>query len=135
MSLRSDDLLEVLKAIGEPTRLRIVALLRHGELTVSDLTDILGQSQPRISRHLKLLAEAGVVHRNREGAWAFFDLVASDHEIVINATRCPINAIQHLLHRDVPSVGSRKDDSLCIQQFTFFELFEPTSPTKSCLFT
>ena len=74
MQMRSDDLLEVLKAVGEPTRLRIVALLQHGELTVSDLTDILGQSQPRISRHLKLLAEAGVVHRNREGAWAFFDL-------------------------------------------------------------
>ena len=74
MQLRSDDLLEVLKAVGEPTRLRIVALLQYGELTVSDLTDILGQSQPRISRHLKLLAEAGVVHRNREGAWAFFDL-------------------------------------------------------------
>lgn len=77
MRLRSDDLLDVLKAIGEPTRLRIVALLRHGELTVSDVTDILGQSQPRISRHLKLLAEAGVVQRNREGTWAFFELVAA----------------------------------------------------------
>ena len=76
MPLRSDDLLEVLRAIGEPTRLRVVALLQHGELTVSDLTELLGQSQPRVSRHLKLLAEAGVVERNREGAWAFFDLVS-----------------------------------------------------------
>ena len=75
MQLAADDLLDVLRAIGETTRLRIVALLQHGELTVSDLTDILGQSQPRISRHLKLLAEAGVVDKHREGTWAFFDLV------------------------------------------------------------
>ena len=74
MALSSDDLLDVLRAVGEETRLRIVALLRHGELTVTDLTDILGQSQPRISRHLKLLAEAGLVERFREGTWAFFRL-------------------------------------------------------------
>ena len=77
MQLATADLLGALKAIGEETRLRIVALLQHGELTVSDLTDILGQSQPRISRHLKLLAEAGVVDKHREGTWAFFDLVAA----------------------------------------------------------
>src|SRR5471032_383276 len=63
-----------LKAAGEETRLRILALLAEAELTVSDLTDILRQSQPRISRHLKLLAEAGLVARFREGAWAFFRL-------------------------------------------------------------
>ncbi len=74
MALSSESMLTVLRAIGEETRLRIVALLGHGELTVSDLTDILGQSQPRISRHLKLLADAGVVDKHREGTWAFFDL-------------------------------------------------------------
>src|SRR3984893_11544676 len=63
-----------LKAAGEATRLRILALLAEAELTVSDLTDILRQSQPRISRHLKLLAEAGLVERFREGSWAFFRL-------------------------------------------------------------
>ncbi len=72
--MSSESMLSVLRAIGEETRLRIVALLQHGELTVSDLTDILGQSQPRISRHLKLLADAGVVDKHREGTWAFFDL-------------------------------------------------------------
>ncbi len=61
-----------LKAAGEATRLRILALLADAELTVSDLTDILRQSQPRISRHLRLLAEAGLVERFREGTWAFF---------------------------------------------------------------
>src|SRR5712664_2109535 len=63
-----------LKAAGESTRLRILALLGEAELTVSDLTDILRQSQPRISRHLRLLAEAGLVDRFREGSWAFFRL-------------------------------------------------------------
>src|SRR3954471_11418135 len=69
-----DETLTVLRAAAEETRLRILALLAEGELSVSDLTDILGQSQPRISRHLKLLVEAGLVERHREGAWAFFRL-------------------------------------------------------------
>jgi ubiquinone/menaquinone biosynthesis C-methylase UbiE len=69
-----DALNSALKAAGEETRLRVLALLAEAELTVSDLTDILRQSQPRISRHLKLLAEAGLVERFREGTWAFFRL-------------------------------------------------------------
>jgi ubiquinone/menaquinone biosynthesis C-methylase UbiE/DNA-binding transcriptional ArsR family regulator len=67
-----DDLNAALKAAGEPTRLRMLALLSEAELTVSDFTEILGQSQPRISRHLRLLAEAGLLQRFREGSWAFF---------------------------------------------------------------
>src|SRR5215467_16376521 len=67
-----------LKAAGEATRLRILALLAEAELTVSDLTDILRQSQPRLSRHLRLLAEAGLVERFREGSWAFFRLGERD---------------------------------------------------------
>jgi ArsR family transcriptional regulator len=66
------ETLGTLRAAAEETRLRILALLAEGELSVSDLTDILGQSQPRISRHLKLLVDAGLVERHREGAWAFF---------------------------------------------------------------
>ena len=67
-------LVTALKAAAEPTRLRILALLASGELNVKDLTRILGQSQPRLSRHLKLLAEAGLVERAREGSWVFFRL-------------------------------------------------------------
>ncbi len=67
-----DDLNTTLKATGEETRLRILVLLSEAELTVSELTEILRQSQPRISRHLKLLAEAHLVERFREGSWAFF---------------------------------------------------------------
>ena len=72
--LRFDALNSALKAAGEETRLRILALIGEAELTVSDLTDILRQSQPRISRHLKLMVEAGLIERFREGAWAFFRL-------------------------------------------------------------
>ena len=61
-----------LKAAGEATRLRILALIAEAELTVSDLTEILRQSQPRLSRHLRLLAEAGLVERFREGHGRFF---------------------------------------------------------------
>jgi ubiquinone/menaquinone biosynthesis C-methylase UbiE/DNA-binding transcriptional ArsR family regulator len=75
--LKFDALNAALKAAGEETRLRILALVGEAELTVSDLTDILRQSQPRISRHLKLLVEAGLVERFREGAWAFFRLAES----------------------------------------------------------
>jgi len=64
----------VLKAAGETTRLRLLGLIADAELTVSDLTAILRQSQPRLSRHLRLLAEAGLVERYREGSWAFFRL-------------------------------------------------------------
>ncbi len=63
-----------LKAAGEATRLRVLALLSEAELTVSELTTILRQSQPRISRHLRLLMQAGLIDRFREGAWAFFRL-------------------------------------------------------------
>ena len=67
-------LVDALKAVAEPTRLRLVLLLSRSDLTVSDLTAILGQSQPRISRHLKLLVESGVLSRYQEGAWAYFRL-------------------------------------------------------------
>ncbi|MFG1344199.1 metalloregulator ArsR/SmtB family transcription factor [Xanthobacter autotrophicus DSM 431] len=71
-TLSFSSVLDGLKAAGEDTRLRLVAVLAEAELTVSDLTEILGQSQPRISRHLKLLAEAGLVERHREASWVFY---------------------------------------------------------------
>lgn len=73
-SLRLKPALAALNAAGEGTRLRLLALLSQSELTVSEVVTILGQSQPRVSRHLKLLVEAGLVERRREGAWAFFRL-------------------------------------------------------------
>ncbi len=69
-----EKLLSALRASGEPTRLRILAILALGELTVSELTQVLLQSQPRISRHLKLLADAGLIVRYPEGSWVFYRL-------------------------------------------------------------
>ncbi len=75
---RLDDYLAGLRAAAEPTRLRLLALCAEGELTVSELTEILGQSQPRVSRHLKLLVEAGLLDRIREGTWAFYRLTGGE---------------------------------------------------------
>lgn len=67
-----DQLVTMLRAAGDPTRLRLVLVLLRAELTVSELTTIVGQSQPRVSRHLKLLAEAGLIERFKEGSWVFY---------------------------------------------------------------
>src|ERR1700678_1196582 len=67
-----DQLLTMLRAVGDPTRLRLQLILREAELTVSELTQILGQSQPRVSRHLKLLCDAGLLQRFKEGSWVFY---------------------------------------------------------------
>ncbi|MBX6369951.1 MAG: metalloregulator ArsR/SmtB family transcription factor [Rhodospirillales bacterium] len=69
-----NEVLAALRAVAEPTRLRLLAVCARGELTVSDLVQILGQSQPRVSRHLKLLCEAGLLDRFREGSWVFYRL-------------------------------------------------------------
>jgi ubiquinone/menaquinone biosynthesis C-methylase UbiE len=68
------QLLDGLRAAGESTRLRLIALLAEGELTVGEIAEALGQSQPRVSRHLKLLAEGGLIERLPEGAWVFYRL-------------------------------------------------------------
>lgn len=62
----------MLRAAADPTRLRILLALREAELTVTELTQVLGQSQPRVSRHLKLLCEAGLLQRYKEGSWVFY---------------------------------------------------------------
>lgn len=67
-----DALLAGLRAAAEPSRLRLLAICSQGEWTVSELTQVLAQSQPRISRHLKLLADAGLLERFREGSWVFY---------------------------------------------------------------
>ena len=70
-----EKLLGMLRAAGDATRLRLLLLLSKTELTVSEIIQILGQSQPRVSRHLKLLCEAGLLERFKEGAWVFYRAV------------------------------------------------------------
>jgi ArsR family transcriptional regulator len=74
MSQSSRQVVEMLRAAGEPTRFRILALLAREELAVAELTRVLDQSQPRVSRHLKLLIAAGLVERFPDGAWVFYRL-------------------------------------------------------------
>ena len=78
MTLKPGELVEVLRAAGEPTRLRVLALLAGEELAVMELGRILGQSQPRVSRHLRLLVEAGLVERFPDGAWVFYRLASAE---------------------------------------------------------
>ncbi len=71
-------LADLLQALADPTRLRILALLRRMELSVGELAQLLNQSQPRVSRHVRILADAGAVERRKEGSWVF--LTISDPE-------------------------------------------------------
>ncbi len=73
-----ENLLAGLRACAEPTRLRILALVARGTFCVMEFTEILGQSQPRLSRHLRLLGEAGLLERSREGANVWFALPQPD---------------------------------------------------------
>ena len=90
-----------MKAAGETTRLRLLSLLDRAELTVTDLVDILDQSQPRISRHLKLLVEAGLAERFQEGAWAYFRAVDRGRaRPFIDTVLNPLNLEEGLLAQD-----------------------------------
>ena len=71
-------LADLLQALADPTRLRILALLRRMELSVGELAQLLGQSQPRVSRHVRILTEAGTVERRREGSWVFLTIADPD---------------------------------------------------------
>lgn len=100
-----DTTLNVFRAIGEETRLRIMALLIGGELTVSEITLILGQSQPRVSRHLKILADAGLAERHREGAWMFYRVAVGARDnaalrAVLTAVEAMVAGGDRILARD-----------------------------------
>jgi ArsR family transcriptional regulator len=98
---------DIFRALADPTRLRIVALLRCMELSVGELAQVLGQSQPRVSRHVKILVDAGVAARRREGSWVFLtpapspvavplfaliDAGGEDHWAIADAAR--LNAVR-----------------------------------------
>jgi ArsR family transcriptional regulator len=105
-----DRIVAMLRAVGEATRLRIIALLARGELTVSELVQILGQSQPRVSRHLKLMAEAGVVERLPEGAWVFYRLVDEDPDArrIAEAAVASLPKDDVVLRRDIERLEAVK---------------------------
>lgn len=109
MRMQLDQMVNVMKAVAEPSRLRILALLSKGDLTVSDLTTILGQSQPRVSRHLKLLAEADLIDRYQEGAWAYFRL--SDNAVcgtLVRGILGRLDCADALIERDLERLSQVK---------------------------
>jgi len=69
---------EIFRSLADPTRLRILNLLRAMELSVGELAQVLGQSQPRVSRHVKILIDAGLAERRKEGSWVFLSLARQE---------------------------------------------------------
>jgi ubiquinone/menaquinone biosynthesis C-methylase UbiE len=94
------ETLAALEALSEPTRLRLAALLAEAELTVTELTTILGQSQPRVSRHLKLMVDGNLIERHREGAWAFFRLREGASERLARDTLAALDGSDPVLAAD-----------------------------------
>ncbi len=106
-----DAVLTGLKSAGEPTRLRLLVLCGQSELTVSDLTQILGQSQPRVSRHLKLLTDAGLLERYREGTFALFRLAAGGPAArAVRAAMAELSGDDPLLRRDRERLAAIKQE-------------------------
>ena len=104
-----EAMVDTLKAAAESSRLRILALLTRGDLTVTDLTEILNQSQPRVSRHLKLLMEAGLIDRYQEGSWAYFRL--SDNDVARDFVGGLVGRVHDgdpQVERDLERLGSVK---------------------------
>ncbi|MGL1919448.1 MAG: metalloregulator ArsR/SmtB family transcription factor [Hyphomicrobiales bacterium] len=104
-----EQILAELRAIAEETRLRIVLLLARGELNVKDLTNILGQSQPRVSRHLKLLLDSSLINRHREGSWVYFRLSekARNHSFVASVINT-VGEEDKLFKRDLSRLNAVK---------------------------
>src|SRR5262245_61272374 len=101
-ALSVDALSVALSAAGEPTRLRALALLSKGEMAVGELAQALGQSQPRVSRHLRLLTEAGLVERLPEGAWVFYRLAApgTPERDLVDAALGALDSADAVIRRD-----------------------------------
>jgi ArsR family transcriptional regulator len=96
-----EEVLAALRAVAEPSRFRLLSLCAQGDLTVSDMVEILGQSQPGVSRHLKVLCDAGLVDRYRDGAWVFYRLAAQGAGAsVARRSLGLISADDHIIQRD-----------------------------------
>ena len=105
-------MLDIFRALGDPTRLRIVHLLRAMELAVGEISQVVGQSQPRVSRHVRILVEAGLVERRKEGNWVFLRLARSGSSAALFAFIDALPAVEdeQLWHRadQVRCRGSRR---------------------------
>ena len=99
-----EALLVILRALADPSRVRILLLVRRMELSVGEIAAVLGQSQPRVSRHIRILADAGLINRAKEGAWVFVRLGAA-------AQAAPVLAMFDAL---APDAGVADQDRLAV---------------------
>lgn len=105
-----DHVLDSLRAAADPSRLRLLAICAQGEWTVSELVEITGQSQPRISRHLRILADAGLLDRFREGSWVFYRRAQQGEGARIARLLCRLLPADDLqLRRDRERVQALRD--------------------------
>ncbi|MGQ2931026.1 MAG: ArsR/SmtB family transcription factor [Sphingopyxis sp.] len=93
------ELIDIFRALADPTRLRVVALLREMELAIGELAVVLEQSQPRVSRHVRILADAGIIERRREGSWVFLRIAEGGPvgEILARAELWPFSPREALI--------------------------------------
>lgn len=110
MNLDADNLVRTLRAVGETTRLRALFLLSHGELAVGELAQLLGQSQPGLSRHMKFLTDAGLVERLPEGAWVYYRLAqGGEGRRLVDALLALIDAQAEPWVRERERLGAVRD--------------------------
>ncbi|MDZ7268834.1 MAG: metalloregulator ArsR/SmtB family transcription factor [candidate division KSB1 bacterium] len=97
----NSDLLQVFKALADETRLRLLAVLAQGDFNVNELIEILRMGQSRISRHLKILAECGLVVSRREGHWTFYSLTPPNGRVELGeAASLALKAAARLRSRE-----------------------------------
>src|SRR5688572_26149911 len=123
MTLTADHTVEALRAVGEPTRLRVLSLLAGEELSVMELSRVLDQSQPRVSRHLKLMTDAGLVERFPDGARVFYRL-SSDAD----ARRLIDTVLDLLCDGDAEQDHRRLDDVRKERETAAAAYFEQVAP-------
>ena len=114
-TLDVSPLAKVLKALADETRLRIVALLAHGELCVCHFEGALGVPQPTVSRNLAVLRHAGLVHTRRDGSWIYYRLAEQDDAAVARVMEALVAEFgaQSVLAADVERLRATKGPTSC----------------------
>jgi ArsR family transcriptional regulator len=118
------ELIDIFRALADPTRLRVVALLREMELAIGELAIVLDQSQPRVSRHVRILVEAGIVERRREGSWVFLRIAGEGPvaEIIGQAEKWPFSAREtRVIAHDARRLAAVRDERVAAAERYFAE--------------
>ena len=118
------ELIDIFRALADPTRLRVVALLREMELAIGELAVVLDQSQPRVSRHVRILVEAGIVERRREGSWVFLRIANGGPvaDIIGQAEKWPFSAREtRVIAHDARRLAAVRDERAASAERYFAE--------------